>query len=161
MSAFNQIVDKIKLDLSQSAELSGIKFISLDNEERVPNPIKSNYVSLGIEKISIKEGALNSFLGTDISGEQYGNKIEIIIEMSIFSPRKDGSKECYETFSKIYEELLRHRENYNIEEILCGKTKYNTDVFSFELNCSIKLSAYLGYETEEINISDIKIEKKS
>ena len=161
MSVFNQIVDKIKLDLSQSVSLASIKFISLDSEEKVPNPIKNTYVSFEIEKISIKDGAFNSFLGTDASGDKYGNKVEIILEMSIFSPRKSGGKECYEIFYKIYEELLRHRENYNIEEISCEKTKYNTDVFSFELNCSIKLSAYLGYATEEINISDIKIEKKS
>ena len=77
MSIFNDVVEKIKLDLSQSAELLEINFVDVDREEKVPNPIKNVYVSLGISKIAIKEGAFNAYLGTTSVGEQYGNRAEI------------------------------------------------------------------------------------
>lgn len=161
MSVFNDVVEKIKLDLSQSTELSGIKFVDADREEKVPNPIKNVYVSLGISKIDIKEGALNAYLGMTSVGEQYGNHAEIYVEMKIFAPRKNGGKLCYDAFSKIYEDLLYRRRLYNIESISCEKPRYNNDIFSFELDCTIKLAVYLGYETEEISIGEIMVKKGS
>ncbi len=161
MSIFNDVVEKIKLDLSQSAELLEINFVDVDREEKVPNPIKNVYVSLGISKIAIKEGAFNEYLGMTSVGEQYGNRAEIDVEMKIVAPRKNGGKLCYDAFSKIYEALLYRKRLYNIESISCEKPSYNSDIFSFELDCTIKLAVYLGYETEEINISEITVKKES
>ena len=160
MSIFNDIVEQIKLSLSQCSTLADVKFIDTGREEVVPNPINNVYVSLGISSIEINEGSFGAFLGLTSVGEQYGNTSEIDIEMKIFSPRQSGSKMCYDVFSKIYEELLYHAKNYNVKCIACKKAKYNDDIFSFELECHLKLNAYLGYQTEDINISNIQIEKK-
>ncbi len=161
MSIFNDIVDKIKASLSSSTELSAIKFIDADREEKVPNPIKNIYVSLGISKVFIKDAAFNSYLGMSNIGEQFGNNAEIDIEMKIFSPRESGGKQCYSVFSKIFEELLFREKDFYIKNISCGKTTYNNDIFSFELDCNINLNAFLGYETEDINIDEIHVEKKA
>lgn len=161
MSVFNDIVEKIRLDLSQSSELSEINFVDADREEKVPNPIKNVYVSLGISKVAIKEGALNAYLGMTSVGEQYGNRAEIDVEMKIVAPRKNGGKLCYDAFAKIYEDLLYRKRLYNIERISCEKPHYNNDIFSFELDCTINLAIYLGYETEEISISEITVKKES
>lgn len=159
MSVFNDIVEQIKSSLSQCATLADVKFIDADREEVVPNPIRNTYVSLGINSVSISEGAFGSYLGLSRVGEQYGNSSEIDIEMKIFSPRHSGGKQCYEIFSRIYEELLYHAANYNFKGVACKKARYNDELFSFELECHLRLSAYLGYETEDINISSIQIEK--
>lgn len=159
MSVFVDIVEQIKSSLSQCATLADVKFIDADREEVVPNPIKNTYVSLGISSVSINDGAFGSYLGLTSVGEQYGNNAEIDVEMKIFSPRQSGGKQCYESFSKIYEELLYHSAKYNFKNIDCKKAKYNDEIFSFELECHLKLNAYLGYETDDINISNIQIKK--
>ncbi|MEI3541498.1 MAG: hypothetical protein V8P98_01660 [Acutalibacteraceae bacterium] len=161
MSIFNDIVDKIKSNLSKNTQLSSVRFIDADRNETVPNPIKNTYVSLGIGNIFIKEAAFNSYLGLSNAGEQFGNNAEIDIEMKIFSPREIGGKQCYSIFSKIFENLLYQKKDLNIENISCGKTTYNNDIFSFELDCNIKLNAFLAYETEDININEIHVEKKA
>lgn len=159
MSDFNDIIDKIKLNFSENVELSSIKFIDADKGEKVPNPIKNVYVSLGIGRVLIKEGAMNSYLGLSEAGEHYGNRVEIDLEMKIFSPRESGKKQCYSVFSKLFEDLLYKKKDFNIESISCEKTVYNNDIFSFELECNMKLKAYLGYETEDVNIKEIQIKK--
>lgn len=70
MSIFNDIVDKIKSNLSKNAQLSSVRFIDADRNETVPNPIKNTYVSLGIGNVFIKEAAFNSYLGLSNAGEQ-------------------------------------------------------------------------------------------
>lgn len=161
MSIFNDIVDNIKSNLSKNAQLSSVRFIDADRNETVPNPIKNIYVSLGIGKVFIKEAAFNSYLGLNNVGEQFGNNAEIDIEMKIFCPRENGGKKCYSIFSQIFEDLLYRKKDFNIENISCGKTAYNNDIFSFELDCNIKLNAFLAYEIEDININEIHVEKKA
>ena len=160
MSIFNDIVDEIKSNLSKNARLSSVKFINADRNETVPNPIKNTYVSLGIGKVFIKEAAFNSYLGLNNVGEQFGNNAEIDIEMKIFSPRENGGKQCYSIFSKIFEDLLYLKRGFNIVSISCEKTIYNNDIFSFELDCDIKLNAFIAYEVEDIKIDEIHVEKK-
>lgn len=159
MSIFCDIIDKIKSDLSQAEQLSSVKIIDSDRNEKVPNPIKNFYASLGINKISIQEASFNSFLGTANSTEHYGNLAQINLEMIIFSPGENGAKSCFEIFSKIYELLLYQKNNFNIENISCEKVSYNSDVFSFELVCNIKINAYLVFQSDDIDISDIQIKK--
>ena len=159
MSIFNDIIDTIKSRLIQNNELSKIKFIDTDKEEKVPNPIKNVYVSLGINKVFLKNGAFGSYLGLSNPGEQFGNSAEINVEMKIFSPRENGAKLCYSVFAKIFEELLFRKKDFNIENISCGKAVYNEEIFSFELDCNLSLNVYLGYQTEDININEIKVEK--
>lgn len=160
MSLFNNIIEQIKTTLSQNSELNSVKFVDTNIGEKVPNPIKNIYVSLGIGKVLINKAAFNSYLGKSVNGEQYGNSLNIDIEMKIFSPKNIGIKRCYWVFSKIFEELLYHKKNFNIENISCEKIVYNEDISSFELECKLNFNAYLAYETQDINISKISIEKK-
>lgn len=161
MSIFNDIVDDIKLTLSGAQSLSTVKFINSDINDTVPNPIRNTYVSMGIYNIDIKGGAFNSYIGMGKTGEQYGNNADVEIELKIFSPKEKGGKECYAVFSKIYEQLLYHEENYNIKSVSCSKTEYNSDIFSFELACKISMNVYIGYETDEININSINVKKRT
>lgn len=161
MSIFIDIVDKIKSGLSQNHNLSDVKFIDLNITDVVPNPIENVYVSIGFCNIEIKSGAFNSYIGMGNDGERYGNNAEIDLEMKIVSPRENNAGNCYKIFSRIYEELLYNENDYNVKTISCGKAKYNSDIFSFELVCKIKLNAVVGYETEDINISRIEVEKKA
>lgn len=159
MSIFYDIVDEIRSSLLANTELSDIKFVNADGEEKVPNPIENVFVSFEVSKVFIKEGSFGSYLGMSSVGEQYGNTAEIDIAMKIFSPRTFGKKNCCDVFSKIFEDLLYHKKNFNIKSISCEKTTYNNDIFSFELDCNINLSAYIGYQTEDVNISEIQVEK--
>lgn len=160
MSIFNDIVNTIKSNLSQSSSLSNVKFINSTVMNKVPNPIEKVYVSIGINNIEIKNGAMNSYLGIGKSGEKYGNNADIDIEMKIFSPKEKGLENCYTIFSSMYEDILCKNQIYNVKSVSCGQVSYNSDIFSFELICNIKLNLFIAYETNDINISNIVIEKK-
>ena len=159
MSVFFDIISEIKSTLSQNFNQPDVKFIDADRNEKVPNPMKNVYVSLGIGNVRINNGAFGSFLGMSTVGEQYGNCAEIDLDFKIFSPRDSGGSFCYDVFSKIFECLLLHQKNINIRNFNCGKTNYNNDIFSFELACTLNLELYLGYENEDIDISAIHVEK--
>lgn len=161
MSVFFDIISEIKSTLSQNFNQPDVKFIDADRNEKVPNPMKNIYVSLGLGKINIDSGAFGSYLGANSVGEQYGNHAMVDVDFKIFSPREKCGSYCYEIFSKIFECLLLHQKNINIRNFNCGKIAYNSDIFSFELVCTLNLELYLGYENEDIDISDIHVEKLS
>lgn len=161
MSVFNNIIDTIKSNLSNDTNLSDVKFVNLCADESVPNPILNIYTSIGISKINIEPASFSSYLGVGTSGERYGNSTEMDIEVKIYSPKSRGSRSCYTVFSNIYESLLNLNDIYNIKKISCSQVKYNSDIFSFELSCSMSLSIFVAYDTEEINISNIEVHKKT
>ena len=160
MSVFNDIVNTVKSNLSQSTNLSNVRFIDSAVMNKVPNPLEKVYVSIGINNIEIKNGAMNSYLGIGKNGEKYGNNADVDIEMKIFSPKENGAENCYTIFSSMYEDILCKSQIYNVKSISCGKTSYTSDIFSFELTCNIKLNVFVAYENKDINISNIMIEKR-
>lgn len=66
--------------------------------------------------------------------------------MKIYCPKTEDGGICYKVFSKIYSSLLSKDTEYNIQSIECGKVEYNAEIFSFSLECELKVSLLVGHK---------------
>ena len=146
MESFLEIPESIKAYLVADEGLRNVKFVSSSLKEKVPNPIIKTYVTIGINQIEISPGAFSGYMGLNDDAEVYGDLADISVGMKIYCPKTEDGGNCYKVFSKIYSSLLSKDTEYNIQSIECGKVEYNAEIFSFSLECEMKVSLLVGHK---------------
>ena len=146
MNVFYEISSRLKNVLEASELFDSVKFINSLKSSSMPNPIKKIYVSFGISKVQVTEGAFSEYIGLKDDKEIYGNLADVNIEIKIYSPFNIGSQSCYDTFSNICEVLLKTNEgDLGIQSISSEAIKYDVDTSNFILDCNVKISTFIGY----------------
>lgn len=159
MSLFNDIAGQIKNILLNDVKFSGFIFLNASSSKVMPNPVNKVYITVGMKDININEGSFSRYLGFNNGNELYGKLVESNVALSVYVPQTFNGEKCYDIFSDIYESLLTSESSLNIKSISCGRVTYVDELFSFVLECSVNISAFVGYETDELEINSIKVIK--
>ena len=158
MGVFDQIIEEIRLSLSEDESLSDICFVHAYRVNKRANPIKKTYVTLSLAGVEIVNGAFGDFLGRSNGNDLFGKRSNVYIGLNIYCPKISDGSICSEAFSRICDHFILGDSDINIEELSCKEVKHDVESDSFMLACKLKLNMFVARETQDIEISDIVVQ---
>lgn len=152
MSVFYDIVSDIKDILQNSELLSSIKFVDAMKTTPMPNPIKKIHAAIDIFKVQVVNGIFSGYMGKKNAEELYGQLADVDVSIKIYSPFSIGSQACYDTFSDICKVLMSSDcQNLNIQSVSSENVTYVSNMSNFILNCTVKISTFIGTKQSQSN----------
>lgn len=159
MGLFSDLTQNIITVLAKNPKLNKVVFSKSLTSIARPNPVNKTYITVGVANVSIESGSFCDYLGFRKGNEFYGKLVKSDVAISIYVPQKLGGEICYDIFSDVYDSLFNSDVELNVKSISCEKVVYNEELFSFVLSANIKIESFIGYETDDTEISGITVIK--
>ncbi len=156
MTTVDEIV-RIVLELIKSqAGLSGATYTTAFAPEKLPNPLKKNRVSVGLEAVKMSAGAIGQYL----SGDTCGSRSDVILKIRVYCPEEKGGDTLNEICSRICTVLMTSGRAVGIHSVSCGEIKYETTAMAYTIDCRTELVTYVGEYDEDRPLTGIVIKGK-
>lgn len=107
--------------LNEDTELWDIKIIGAYSNEKLQNPVRENYVTIGFSECSVSVGLLSP----DCS-----RRLERKICLKAYTPEKGGSEGCLEILGRICKKLREHFPN-EMGDLRILKCEYSIAPYSY------------------------------
>lgn len=158
MGIFDEIVEDIKNKLSANTNLSDVNFINAYRSNKYPNPVKHPYVTIGVSAVDASLGAFGNYFGNDGQSEHYGKNCLLTIGMRIYSPKIKEGAFCSDIFSRMCDCLFFDVASNKINKISCKEVTFDKNLDAYALDSSLRMKVFISNTSNEIEISDIKVE---
>lgn len=156
MTTVDELIQMVLELIKTEAEIPEASFTSAFVSERLPNPLKTPRVAVGMEAVKMCAGALGQYL----SAETYGNRSEVALKIKVYMPEEQGGDALNEIFSRICTVLLTSGRAVGIHSVSCGEIRYETTAMAYTISCRAELVTYFGEYDNDSPITGIIIKGK-
>ena len=153
MAELDTVITAICDTLEKEKISAAIARYPYGGKERHEAPI----VTVGLKSGSAAPSGFAEYMGqrydstTDTYNEIYGKRLDMALAIAIYSPKSQeyGAGACLQIFGEIAEACTSLPDGIRVKEIVCGETKFNTDVCMFCCEAELRLTAFLYAEQKE------------
>lgn len=133
MGAFNDIIEETAALLKSHSALSSCRILKAHPDSFHQAPLSKVTVTVSFGGAQVENAAMGDFLGVRSTGDLYGKRGDVTLDLTVWSPLATGGEAAWETASALCDALLFS--DLGFTKIQCGEISYDSSALALILPC--------------------------